>query len=286
MTDESATAEPSTSGSAAGAAGAAGDNGWLYSRPDWTDKNDRPVDIPEPYWDAERKAVRVDSLIKSAKDTRNKLAEVGRENKLLAAKQMTAPESYALNVGEDTVLSRLDDPSKHPLVAAVTKHFKGVGAPQNVFDAAVSAYNEHFEAAAAAEFQEMVKRTGEPDPARAAERVRGRLDQLHTRLDGLAAKLSPSDAGRAKQLSETLKAWTFTADGADLVEKALKGELTRLVGPYAAGPAGPVDKQAATVAELDKIIGSEAYRRGDPHARQQAREVADRLAELRRAERG
>jgi len=264
----------------------AADDGWLYSRTDWADKNDRPVDIPEPYWDAERKGVRVDSLIKSAKDTRAKLADVARENKTLAAKQMTAPEKYALNISEGTVLAGVADPAAHPLVAAVTKHFKDVGAPQNVFDAAVSAYNEHFEAAAAAEFQEMVKRTGEPDPTRAATRVRERLDQMHTRIDGLAARLSPSDAGRAKQLSETLKAWTFTADGADLLEKALKGELTRLVGPYAAGPAGPVDKQAVTVAELDKIIGSEAYRRGDPDARQRARDVSDRLAELRRAERG
>lgn len=263
----------------------AADAGWLYSRPDWADKNDRPVDIPEPYWDADRKAVRVDSLIKSAKDTRAKLAEMARENKTLAAKQMAAPESYALTVGEGTVLAGVQDPAAHPLVAAVTKHFKEVGAPQNVFDAAVSAYNEHFEAAAAAQFQEMVKRTGEPDPARAAEQVRERLDQLHTRLDGLAAKLAPEDAGRAKQISETLKAWTFTADGADLVERALKGDLTRLVGPYVGGPSAPADKAASTTAELDRIIGSEAYRSGDPDARRKAREVSEQLAKLRRAER-
>lgn len=264
----------------------AADAGWLYSRPDWADKNDRPVDIPEPYWDADRKAVRVDSLIKSARDTRAKLAEMARENKTLAAKQMAAPESYALTVGEGTVLAGVQDPAAHPLVAAVTKHFKEVGAPQNVFDAAVSAYNEHFEAAAAAQFQEMVKRTGEPDPARAAERVRERLDQLHTRLDGLAAKLAPEDVGRAKQISETLKAWTFTADGADLVERALKGDLTRLAGPYVGGPSAPADKAASTTAELDRIIGSEAYRRGDPDARSKASEVSEQLAKLRRAERG
>lgn len=278
--------EPEITADGTAGADQVADNGWLYTRDDWASAESRPGDIPEPYWDGERKGVRVDNLIKSVSDTKAKLAEVARQNKALAAKQMSAPESYALNVGEGTVLARVESPTDHPLVASVTKHFKALGAPQSVFDAAVTAYNEHFEAAAQAQFEEMAKRTGESDPGRAAERVRERLDGLHTRLAGLAAKLFPNDEGRAKQVNETLKAWTFTADGADLVEKALAGELTRLAGPYVAGPAGPAHKEAATVAELDKIIASEAYRRGDPEARRKVEEVSQRIAALRQAARG
>lgn len=278
--------EPETTPAGTAAADQTADNGWLYTRDDWASAASRPGDIPEPYWDGERKGVRVDNLIKSVSDTKAKLAEVARQNKALASKQMAAPESYALNVGEGTVLARVDSPADHPLVASVTKHFKALGAPQSVFDAAVMAYNEHFEEAAKAQFEEMVKRTGESDPGRAAERVRERLDGLHTRIGGLAAKLFPTDEGRAKQVAETLKAWTFTADGADLVEKALAGELTRLAGPYVAGPSGPGYKEASTVAELDRIIASEAYRRGDPEAHRKAQEVSQQLAVLRRAERG
>lgn len=234
---------------------------WLYTHEGW---QERPEGIPEKLWDAEKKAIPVDRLLKAHAEAESALGKRAAEIKELKAKVMTAPDAYQVTIPPDSVLAGQGVTPDHLLVKVISDKLKEANAPQSVFDAVVGGYAEFFEKAQAAQ---MARLPEAADPVNGGEKVAQRLAAIDQRMQAAVQSVAKGDAGRAQALLSTFRTLMLTAEGVELAEAALAGRLAQAAAPYAASPLGGVSAAGSSPPSLDAaraLMASREYQDGDP----------------------
>ena len=243
---------------------------WLYTHAGW---QARPKQVPQKYWDDDKRGVALDRLLKGAADTQKALKDAQKQADDLKTRQMVAPESYAVNIPPDSVLAAQGVQPDHLLVQVVGEKLKAVNAPQAVMDAVIAGYAEFFTKAQAAQLARLPEAA---DPVAGGEKVVARLDALDQRMQAAATALAKGDQARTQALLGTLRTLTLTAEGVELAEMALNGQLAQVTAPYAASPASGAAGAGGTRPTIDdakKLMATPEYRDGDPQTHAKVRSI-------------
>lgn len=220
----------------------------------------RPDDIPEPFWDAEKRTPRVDAILKSWKDTRAQNQKLSEQWKPAEEIDWSMPEGYDESV-------RFIDPNCPMAVALAEALPEAKFTPAQIDQLKRVWFNGQ-------------QKVADIERGRLVEEAGGDEASVNERLAALAGQINAAFGGEEnKRMAQMARQIASTAEGVKILEAAFSGDLQRQHGTETPFPS-PNDTTTAgpiTEASLRSTMMSDAYQRGDPETVKRVREGFQRL---------